>query len=185
MNGRLLLLCFCLFFIGRPLSASNTTRPEDNDPEDESTAQESEAIGIIPEGGLTVSTRPITPAERVPEKKPYDQGLEELALAEDLLAKGRVEAASDVALQAYDDLKSVYIPRRNKAKRQKLLADRHRAATVYITASLAYIEESVKRAGGGPEAMAQGRARMADLRDVSVNYPELNKKVTRSLETLS
>ena len=31
----------------------------------------------------------------------------------------------------------------------------------------------------------KARARLGDLRDVAVNYPELNKKVTRALEQYS
>ena len=94
-----------------------------------------------------------------------------------------MEAASDVSLQAYDDLLAAYVPRRDKKKRKKLLADRHQAATVYITSSLAYIEDFVKRAGGGPRAIERrARPRGGPARRVSVNYPELNKKVTAALE---
>jgi hypothetical protein len=182
MMRRLLILLVALPLITPPIRASDPARVDDDEIEQDNTAQEAETPGIIPEGGLTVSTQPVTPVALLPKRNPYDQGLEELALAQGLLKNGRVEAASDVSLQAYDDLKAAYAPRREKKKRKKLMADRHEAATVYVLSSLAYIEEYVKRAGGGSEAIKEGHARAADLRDVSVNYPELNKKVSGALE---
>jgi hypothetical protein len=184
MDRRLLIAFLTVSFFVSPLLASDTTQEEDIDIDQPPPALESEAKGIIPEGGLTVSTQPITPIATLPEHNPYDQALQELAIAQGLLQKGRMEAASDVSLQAYDDLRAVYVPRRNKnkKKRKKLRADRHQAATVYITSSLAYIEDYVKEAGGGARAIEEGRARAADLRDVSANYPELNVKVTQALE---
>ncbi len=149
--------------------------------EDSTSAQENEARGIIPRGGLTVSTRPITPISFIPEKKAYDQAMEELAMANDLWSKGKAEAASDVALQAYDDFMSLHMPRRDKKRRQQLRLDRRRAATVYIDSSLAYIRDFVKRNGSGEWAVKEGRARLGDLRDVALNYPELMKKVNLSL----
>jgi hypothetical protein len=98
------------------------------------------------------------------------------------LKKGRFEAASDLALQAYDDLMAVYIPRRSKTERKKLLADRRRAATLYIDTSLAYIREFVDNSNRKPAARVEGHARVADLRDVAVNYSDLNRKVTAALE---
>jgi hypothetical protein len=182
MIRRLLIPWVAVCLISNPVRASDTTRDEGTDIDQPPSALESEAKGIIPEGGLTASTQPITPIAALPQRNPYDQGLQELAIAQGLLEKGRLEAASDVSLQAYDDLRAVYVPRRNKKKRKKLLADRHQAATTCIASSLAYIGEYVKEAGGGARAVEEGRARVADLRDVSVNYPELNVKVTRALE---
>jgi len=182
MDRRILIGFFLLCLACFPLAASDTSRPENNDTDQPVAVLDSEDEGIIPEGGLTVSTQPITPIEPLPEKNPYEKALKELASAQGLLQKGRMEAASDVSLQAYDDLMSVHVPRRLKKKRKKLLADRHQAATVYVTSSLAYIEDFVKQAGGGPRDTTEGRARVADLRDVSVNYSELNKKVTAALE---
>ncbi len=147
--------------------------------------QEWEAKGIIPQGGLTVSTQPITPITVLPEKNPYEQGLEELTIAQDLWKKGKAEAASDVALQAYDDLMTIRLQRRNKKKRQKLRTERRQAATVYVDSSIAYIEEFVKKGGDTVRSKAEGRARLGDLRDVSQNYPELTKKLNLALETYS
>jgi len=181
MNRWLLTGILLLGLSAKPLFASDTSRPDNSD-DQTSAVTDSEDEGIIPEGGLTVSTQPITPIEPLQEGDPYDKSLKELAIAQDLLQKGRMEAASDVSLQAYDDLMSLYVPRHVKKKRKKLLADRHQAATVYITSSLAYIDNFVKQAGGGPHAMDEGRARLSDLRDVSINYPELSKKVTAAVE---
>ena len=144
--------------------------------------QEWEAKDIIPDGGLTVSTQPMTPITLVPEKKPMDQALQELAIAQDLWKNGKAQAASDVALQAYDDLMSMRLARRNKKQRQKLRQDRRTAATVYTDASITYITEYVKKNGGGPKAIDEGHARLGDLRDVAQNYPELNKKLNAVLD---
>jgi len=182
MSRRLFIAIPVIFVAFFPLFASDTSRPENNDVDQPGTAVESEAEGIIPEGGLTVSTQPITPIEPLQERDHYQKALAELTLAQTLLEKGRMEAASDVSLQAYDDLMSIYVPRRIKNKRKKILADRHQAAITYVTASLAYIDEFVKRNGGGPRIIEEGRARVGDLRDVSMNYPELNRKVTAALE---
>ena len=73
---RLLILLVALPLIKGPLSASDPTRPEDNAIEQDNPAQESESSGIIPEGGLTVSTEPVTPVALLPKRNPYDQGLE-------------------------------------------------------------------------------------------------------------
>jgi hypothetical protein len=182
MNRRPCIVFFCISLACFPLFASDTSRPENNDVDQAGSTVDSEAEGIIPEGGLTISTQPITPIEPLPQDNPYDKALKELDIAQGLLQKGRMEAASDVSLQAYDDLMSVHVSRRQKTKRKKLLTDRHQAAILYITSSVAYIEEFVKRAGNGPAATEEGRARVSDLRDVSINYPELNKKVTAALE---
>ena len=176
-------LALLLFTLAEPpLFASDSIRPETEDSDQTAPSQETEAAGIIPEGGVTFSTQPLTPISVLPQKDVYDKALEELTIAQGLWDKGRAEAASDVALQAYDDLMSVNVRRRNKAKRKKLLSDRHRTATLYIDSSLAYIRDFVKKAGGSPQASVQGRMRMEDLRDVAVNYGELNRKLTKALE---
>jgi len=171
-----------LGFLGAPALASDTTRPENDEMDQTSSAQESESPSIIPAGGITVSTQPVTPISLVPERNLYDQAREELALAQALWAKGRAEAASDVALQAYDDLLTVRISRKTKKMRKEIRAERHTAATVYIDSSLAYIQEYRNRVGDGPKAMEECRARLGDLRDVAMNYPELGKKLTKALE---
>jgi hypothetical protein len=175
-----------LCVIGRASAETEISAPEVGEPRQETTSdQEWEAKGVIPQGGLTVSTQPITPITILPDRDAYDQGLQELATAQDLWKKGKAEAASDVALQAYDDLTALHLPRRNKKKRQKLRTERRQAATVYIDSSIAYIEEYVKKAGNSRHALEEGRARFGDLRDVSQNYPELTKKVTQALEDYS
>jgi hypothetical protein len=181
MTRRLLIVASLISVVSFPLFASETSRPEETDTDQPSPAVDSEASGIIPDGGITVSTQPITPIEPLAMQDPYAQALKALDIAQDLLQKGHMEACSDVALQAYDDLMSVHFSRRSKDKRKKLRADRHQAAIVYVTASLAYIDEFVKRGGGGTHITEEGRSRVTDLRDVSTNYPELNKKVSEAL----
>lgn len=183
MNRRVLfILFFC--FLGRAWADADLSATDTGD-EQQQSAQESEAKGIIPEGGITTSTQPITPIALLPERNLYDQALEELSIAQDLFQKGKLEAASDVSLQAYDDLMAVSMPRRNKQKRKKLRADRHAAAAVCVDSSMAYIETYVERNGRSYHALEEGRARLGDLRDVSMNYPELNKKVTKALDQYS
>src|SRR5258706_12033642 len=141
MHRRVLIVILLLISGTRAVRAeTEISAPESENERQETTSdQEWEAKGVIPQGGLTVSTQPITPISSLPEKNPSDQGLEELALAQDLFKKGKLEAASDVALQAYDDLMSLHLARRTKKKRQKLRMDRRQAATVYMESSLAYI----------------------------------------------
>jgi len=182
---RRVLIVFLPLLLSRPAVWAETeiSAPETDTERQETTSdQEWEAKGVIPQGGLTVSTQPITPITLLPDHNPYDQSLEELNLAQDLWKKGNAEAASDVGLQAYDDLMTISLHRRNKKKRQQLRMDRRQAATVYIDSSIAYIEDYVKKHGEGPNAKAEGRARLGDLRDVSQNYPELTKKLNKALE---
>jgi hypothetical protein len=153
--------------------------------EDSTAALESESRGIIPVGGVRFSTRPTTPISFIPEKKPREQAREGLALAKDLLSKGKFEAASDVSLQAYDDFMSLSLPRRNKKGRQELRLERRQAATVYIDSSIAYIKEFVKRGSGNTDVIEEGRQRLATLRDVAVNYPELMKKLNSAIASFT
>jgi len=185
MHRRVLIVLLPLVLFPRfGWGETEISAPESENERQETTSdQEWEAKGVIPQGGLRVSTQPITPISILAERNPYDQGLEELALAQDLFSKGKMEASSDVALQAYDDLMSLALHRRNKKKRQKLRLDRRQAATVYIDSSLAYIEDYVKKGGNTRAAIAEGRARLGDLRDVSQNYPELTKKLNKALES--
>src|SRR5262245_58644380 len=119
-----------IFFVGSSLLAEvEISAPEGGQERtDTSVDDEWEAKDIIPREGITVSTQPTTPIATLPSKNPYDQGLAELALAQDLWKRGKAEAASDVALQAYDDLMSLRLGRRNKKKRQKLRTERRQAA---------------------------------------------------------
>lgn len=176
-------LLFCLICTAPLCAETVLVAPESGvERQDTTSAEENEAHGIIPVGGLTVSTRPITPISIVPEKKPYDQALEELALAQELLSKKNFEAASDVGLQAYDDLMAIHLPRRDRKRSQQIRLDRRRAATVYIDASIAYLKEFVRNQGGTEAAYKEGRLRLADLRDVAQNYPELTKKLHATMD---
>jgi hypothetical protein len=184
---RRVFIVFLLFLLARAWADTEPPAVENNDERQPQTTsdQESEAKGIIPEGGIAVSTQPITPIALLPDRNLYDQALEELTVAQDLMTKGKAEAASDVSLQAYDDLVSVSLRHRDKKKRKKLREDRQQAATIYITESILYIESYVERNGGGYRAVEEGRARLGDLRDVTINYPELNKRVSKELERYS
>jgi len=181
MKGRVFVVLVVL--TGARVWADSDAAPADIDTREETTLdQEWEAKGVIPQGGLLISTQPVTPMTMVPDRNAYDQGLEELAAAQDLWKKGNAEAASDIALQSYDELVGVHMPRKNKKKRQKLRDDRHQAATVYLDSSIAFIDEYVKKAGDSTHAREEGRARLGDLRDVAQNYPELTKKLNKALE---
>src|SRR5437762_14284654 len=97
---------------------------------------EGEEKGIIPRQAETQrSTQTVTPISLFPDKPAYDQARAELAQAEALWAKGQGEAASDTALEAYDEL--VEVRRYSKKERKKLRAERRRAATIYVQAGIA------------------------------------------------
>jgi len=147
-------------------------------------SDESETKGIIPVDAADTlfSSRPVTPTSVFPQKKPYDQARDELIRAMDLWSKGRAEAASDTALEAYDDL--IEIRRVPGVKRQVIREQTHQAAKVYVEAGIAYINTYVERMGSSPEAVAEGQARMEDLRDVARNYPELNKMLNSAIQKL-
>jgi hypothetical protein len=182
---RRVLILFCLSFVAGPARAGADVSPPDNNDQrqgETTSAEEWEAKGIIPAGGIVKSTQPITPVTVLPQKKPYDAALEELAMARDLWEKGQAEAASDVALEAYDDLLAVSMPRKLKKQRRELLANRHEAATLYIESSLAYIQDFVNRAGRTPAVMEEGRSRLRDLRDVAVNYWELTTQLNKTIK---
>src|SRR5882672_8515580 len=103
--NRLALILFLVCGTGLVRAETEISAPEAESERQETTSdQEWEAKDIIPQGGLTVSTQPITPITVLPDRKPHEQALMELALAQDLWKKGKAEAASDVALEAYDDL---------------------------------------------------------------------------------
>lgn len=172
-----------LIVLTSPLRAVETeiSAPETGiEREDSTSALENEERGIIPEGGLTISTRPMTPISAVPELKPRDQARAGLKIARDLLARNKFEAASDVALQAYDDFAGLRLSRLGKKGRQELRRERREAATVYMDASIAYIQQYVKKNGSTAEATQEGRERLSALRDVAVNYPELSKKLQKA-----
>ncbi|OGR92270.1 MAG: hypothetical protein A2992_06575 [Elusimicrobia bacterium RIFCSPLOWO2_01_FULL_59_12] len=157
-----------------------------NVPETDQTTstQESEAKGIIPPRSIILkSTEPLTPTSLFPIKKPYDQAREELIQALDLWNAGHAEAASDKALEAYDDL--LMLRRVPGVKRSTLRAQAHQAAAVYVEAGIAYIRGYVKKLGETSEAVEEGIARLGDLRDVARNYPELNRMLNNAINQLS
>lgn len=155
-------------------------------PEDQTTSkEESEAKGIIPanSGDVLIASGPITPTTVFPMKKPYDQAREELIKAHELWNAGHFEAASDKALEAYDDL--VGLRRIPGVKRSTIRAQTRQAAEVYVEAGISYIKSYVKKQGGGPAAMEEGRSRLEDLRDVARNYPDLTRKLNAAARQLS
>lgn len=156
------------------------------EPETEQSTEEDEGEekDIIPRSAAPhPSTQPVTPITPFPEKPPYDLAREELSRAETLWRKGEAEAASDTALEAYDDL--MEIRRRRKKERRKLFAERARAATVYVNAGIRFIQDFVERQGRTPAAIEEGGSRLEDLRDVARNYPALNRNLNKALAQLS
>lgn len=155
---------------------------------------EAEEKGIIPPGAeIAFSSGPVTPLAAQVSATNYASALAVLARAEALWKKGEMEAASDVALEAYDDLMEIPLPRirkksKNKAalqkKRDQLRADRRRAATVYIHSSIDYVKCYVKAKGDTPEARKDGRARLEDLGDVAINYSDLNRMLYKAMEEM-
>jgi hypothetical protein len=191
---RLVSLLLLLTTTSLSFGASSTTisAPALPDPEEEQIHDnESEGLGentgIIPRNaGILSSTDALTPVSELPEKEPYKQSVEELEQAKKLWSKGYSEAASDMALQAYEDLLSIKGPRgkRHRKKRAKIRQQRAQAATIYVDASISYLRHFVKSKGDTPTARAEGRARLEDLRDVARDYSELNSKLNRALEQM-
>jgi len=165
-------------------TATKTIPTVTNPPEQEDSDQpEGEAKGVIPPGTvMAVSTQTVTPVTIFPEKKPYDESQDELAKAQDLFKKGEMEAASDTALEAYDDLMAVHLPRR---KRSKLRTQRYQAATIYVQAGIAFIKDFVKRTGNSTQAAEEAKSRLEDLRDVARDYDDLRGALNKAIEELS
>lgn len=165
-------------------TTTTTTTLEAPEPQQTTLSDEAETKGVIPSDADTVvSTQPITPTSIFPEKNPYDQARDELIRALDLMNKGHYEAASDTALEAYDDLVDLHkVP---GVKRSVIRGQIKQAAEVYVEAGIAYIKTYVHRMGSTPEAIEEGRSRMEDLRDVARNYPELTKKLNSAIVALS
>jgi hypothetical protein len=162
--------------------SSITVEPQETD--QTTSSQESEAKGIIPDNvDVLTSTQPITPVSNLPEKAPYVQATDELIKALDLWNTGHAEAASDTALEAYDDL--IELHRVPGVKRTKMRAQIHQAASVYVEAGIAYIKNFVKQSGNTPDALDEGRDRLEDLRDVARNYPELNRMLQNAIDHLA
>lgn len=170
------------FLIGARLWASETVQPPTNDTEDSQPVDEGEGI-LPPSPGIAVSTGTLTPISPYVEKSSYDQALEELAQAHQLWEKGALEAASDMALAAYEDLLQIRHFRGNR--RKKLRVERRQAATLYIETGIAYVNEWVKTHGAGLDAKKEGAERLEDLRDVARDYEDLSRRLTKAIEALS
>ncbi len=184
MNPRFWLVFGSLLCLTGALKASENSSSSTGNPNVEETAvtDEGEDKGIIPRSvDLHVSTRTVTPVTLFPEKQLMDQGREELTKAQDLWTKGYSEAASDTALEAYDDFMAVRLPRR---KRKKIFPLRHQAATLYVDAGITFINSYVEKTSRSIDGIAEGRGRLEDLRDVACNYPELNRKLNTAIEGL-
>jgi hypothetical protein len=93
---------------------------------------------------------------------------------------GQAENTSALTLEAYDDLLEVHFPRKQKKARKKLRAERHQAAELYVTSSIAFIKEDATRAGNSTAAKAEALGRLSDLNDVAREYPELDAKVAEA-----
>jgi hypothetical protein len=169
------LILWALWLLGPRTSAA-----QDASPAAEQEASDASKHGD--EGEAKGSRGVITPITVFPQKEPYAQSLEELVQAQELWKKGQAEAASDIALEVYDDLSAVWVPRKQRPKRR---LQKHQAATVYIEASIAYIQDFVQKSSGTPKAVAEGRARLGDLRDVARNYPDLNKRLKQTIDRFS
>jgi len=154
-------------------TASLTANQEPAEPEQPFSADEGDAADdhLIPTAAYTA-------------KKPYDQAREVLRRAEDLWKQKQALKTSDAALEAYDDLMEVRVSRRAHKARRKLQAERHRAAEIYVTASILYIKEDAKRQGMTAAAKQEARDRLGDLRDVSREYLELQKMVVNAIVEL-
>src|SRR5258708_6568190 len=84
MNRRVL-ITILLLALTRGWADTDLTPTENGERGDETTFdQEWESKGVIPHGGLTLSTQAITPIAILPDRNPYDQALEELTQAQDL-----------------------------------------------------------------------------------------------------
>src|SRR5438876_937112 len=103
-------------------------------------SEEAEGQGVIPEDAqVAPSTQPITPITLYPEKKPYEEAKSELIQALNLWNSGHSEAASDLALQTYEDY--VALHRVPGVKRAKIRAEMHQAAALYIESGIATIKQ--------------------------------------------
>jgi hypothetical protein len=181
----------CAFlFWAAPLAAqtvqeSSTTAEApygDQSSSPEETESRGEAKDIIPPEGIKRSTETLNAASIYTEKKPYDQARDELIHALELWNAGHPEAASDTALEAYDDL--VELRRAPGVKRSQLRQMKRQAAEIYTKGGIACIKSYVKRQGNTPDAILEGKARMEDLRDVARNYNDLNKQLSQAIDQL-
>ena len=155
-------------------TAEPTTGADSTEPEQPHSADEGESTGDM-----------LMPTSAYTAKKPYDQSREVLQKAVELWKQKQAQKASDTALEAYDDLMEMHLPRKKQSKaRKKLRAERHLAAQIYIESSVAYIKQESEKAGNTAAAKEEARARLGDLRDVSREYLELQKQVVNAIMEL-
>src|SRR6185437_14632253 len=163
MRGILIASALILIGSGRILASTDTVHasaPTEDEAGPQGESDLSEQMGIIPKSaGVLISTQPVTPVSEFPDRNLYDQALAEYEQANTLYKNRDYEAASDLSLQAYDDLNLIHI-RRPKKKRAKLRAQKYQIATLYMQTSVLYIKNFVKEAGGTPAAFEEGKARL-------------------------
>jgi hypothetical protein len=147
-------------------------------------SEESEGQGVIPsDTDTSVSTQPVTPITDLVEKSPYEEAQSEVIRALALWNSGHFEAASDLALQAYEDYLALH--RVPGVKRSKIRAETHQAAALYIESAIATIKQYVKQFGRTPEALEEAQSRLGDLKDVAQNYRELDKMLKTAMEQIA
>lgn len=185
LRGRLrtVFLLSAVLYFPRLVSATEVPPPAPEATEGLPGEDEQESGILPPNAGTVTSTTTITPTTQFPEKPPYDQAKEELAQAQALQAKGALEAASDTALEAYEDLLQIRRPR--GPKRNQVHQERQQAATIYIDAGIGFINEWIKNQGSTSEAVKEGIGRLEDLRDVARDYQELNHRLNRAIDQWS
>jgi hypothetical protein len=142
-----------------------------------------EQKNIIPDGderGKSV----VAPTDRmVPKTDPYEAAQAEVIKALSLYNDGKMEAASDKALEAYEDLRA--LPRKVKrAKRVELKKLIDQAATVYVDASIAYVTGWLKRVGKNDSTLAEAKERLEDIRSVADNHLKLNQQLNQAILSL-
>lgn len=174
MSRWLLILVVLVGFNGKLTADEDAASGQDGDT--------TEASKVSEEGEEKSNTPVLTPITVFPQKDPYKQAMEELAAAEASWKKGDAEEASDQALEAYDDFMNVFVPKKQRAHRR---AQRKRAATIYIEAGIVYIKDFVKKNGNTIAAKEEGRSRLGDLREVAVNYNELNRKLNDAMDAFA
>ncbi len=162
---RRITLIACLLF-------SLTARLPADEKDQTTSTQESEEKGI-----------PVTPVTVFPEKPPYEQAKDELIQALDLLNHDRPIAACDMALEAYDDLRTIRPSQ--EIPRSKLKAEIYQAASAYLQACSITIRGRLSKTTPSPEAIQDAQDRLEDLREVARDYRDLNKKLDDALSSLN
>jgi DNA repair ATPase RecN len=152
--------------------------------EQPSSAEESEATDVIPPNAeILASSQPVTPISTLQHKSPHEEARDELIQALALWNNDHAEAASDMALEAYDDLSQ--LRRVPNMKRSQIRAEIRQAAELYIEASIKTIDNFVAKTGHSPEALQEAKERLEDLRDVARDYKKLTLMLNNAIEQLT